>query len=196
MRAQSATSWPADSRANRRHVSRPPPCPHSRRDERMRRAKVRGVGAIEIVIELLGGSLESPRSRPAARAAGQCRCTPDIGCAAARPCGRMRRPREPARAPDQVVERGLVHIPVDGILARVPKIARGVDLVAAPLVVLGDHAEVFFRAIAAAHDQPVCRQAMLLAPRLLEHALIGDLVQHVVLERELARPSKALVSRR
>ena len=28
---------------------------------------------------------------------------------------------------------------------------------------------------------------MLLAPRLLEHALVGDLVQHVVLEDELAR---------
>ena len=52
---------------------------------------------------------------------------------------------------------------------------------------LGDQAEVLARAIAAAHDQPVGRQAMLLLARLLEHALVGDLVQHVVLEDELAR---------
>ena len=87
----------------------------------------------------------------------------------------------------EVVERGRVDVAARRVFAGLAQVVDGIDDVAGALVVLGDQAEVLARAIAAAHDQPVGGQAMLLAPRLLEHALVRDLVQHVVLEDELAR---------
>jgi hypothetical protein len=61
--------------------------------------------------------------------------------------------------------------------------------------VIGDHAEMLACAVTAALDQPVGDHAMLLAPRPLEDALVRNLMQHCVLEDELARSPRRRLCR-
>ena len=80
-----------------------------------------------------------------------------------------------------------MHVAARRVAAGPVEIVDGVAGVAGALVVVGDEAEMLARPIAAAHYQPLGRLPVLIAPGALEHAVVGDLVQHVVLEDELAR---------
>src|SRR6187397_1550143 len=96
--------------------------------------------------------------------------------------------RNDGEGPTDVFERRRIGVAPFRILGGAAQVLDRVASVACALVVLGDEAEILARTIAAAKDQPVGNYAMVLLARLLQHALVGDLVQDVVLEDELARP--------
>ena len=155
-------------------------------EERERGARSRGASAKRVVTELLGSLLERGDVfgllvAPAGVAVDRATRLEQ------REAGRRIVGRNERQGAAEVVERGRVDIAARRVLAGAAQVVDGIGDVAGALVVLGDQAEVLARAVAAAQDQPVGGEPMLLAARLLQHALVGDLVQDVVLEDELAR---------
>ena len=189
---------PVDSRRQRRaaHPRRLGPghgvrrrrgdAPRSRRRGARSGARSRGATAKGVLAELLGGLLERSDVLGLLARAGRC-CCRWRGASRAGRTGRRIVGGDERESAAEVLERGRIDVAACRVLAGAAQVVDRVDDFARALVVLGDQAEVLARAIAAAHDQPVGRQAMLLLARLLEHALVGDLVQHMVLEDELAR---------
>ena len=95
--------------------------------------------------------------------------------------------RHERECPGEVIERRGAGITGGGVFTGLAKVVDRVDGVTGALVVFGNQAEVFARAVAAAHHEPVGRLAVVLALVALEHTLIGDLMQHMVLEHEFVR---------
>ena len=86
-----------------------------------------------------------------------------------------------------IVERYLVNEATGGILAGLAEVVDCVGGVAGALIVLGDQAVELADAIAAADDEPVGNLAVQITPQPLQHTLVGDLMQHMMPEGELAR---------
>ena len=132
--------------------------------ECQRRAKAGGTGTHRIVVEPIGGVLDR-RDVVGLLAASAGDAVDGDSRLEEREAGRRVVLMNQGESTAEVVEGRGVDVAARRVFARLAQVGQRVVDVAGPLVVIGDQAEVLARAIAAADDEPVGGQPMLLAPR-------------------------------